>query len=446
MMKKLVKKVVYPWVVLLFAPAMMQAQEEIQPIRLELSLDEAIEYALTHNVGVRNSELDIEAAKKEVWKTTAIGLPQVEGGANYQHIPGEIPTLNFTPPGMEDQGQEIQLGVKNSTTYNVTVSQLVFSGEYIVGLQASRTFLQLSKNSKESSELDTRESVINSYQTVLALEKNLAILDSSLANFDPILRETKALVEQGFREDTDYEQLLITRNGVLNSRNSVRRQVDVSYLLMKLTLGLRIEDEISLTGNLEEILQKIDFDRIREQEFVIEENINYRILETQEEISQLNLKREQSKFLPSLSAFYTYQNRTNRPDFDILFEHLIGLNLAVPIFSSGQRIASVQQARIEAEKTRNSLEQLSVSLVQGVEQARSDFQTAYEQYQVEKENIELSRKILDKTLVRFREGVASSLDVTQANNQYLDSNGALTRATLELLNTKTTLDKALNNL
>ncbi len=445
-MKNLVKQVVYTFMVLLIAPPMLKAQEEPGPLRLELSLDEAIEYALIHNVNVRNSELDIESAKKEVWKTTAIGLPQVEGGANYQHIPGEIPTINFAPPGMEDEGQEIQLGVKNSTTYNVTVSQLVFSGEYIVGLQASRTFLQLSKNSLESSELDTKESVINSYQSVLAIERNLAILDSSLSNLDITLEETKAMVDAGFMEDTDYEQLLITRNSLSNNLNSVRRQVEISYLLMKLNLGLTSGDEIVLTESLDDIMTEIELEKVAQQEFVVENNINYRILETQEQISELNLKREQSKFLPSLSAFYTYQNRTNRPDFDILFEHLIGLNLSVPIFSSGQRLASVQQARIELEKTQNSLNQLSLSLTLAVEQALSDFNTAYENYQVEKENIALAEKIYERTLVKFKEGVASSLDVTQANTQYLDSNAAFTQATLSLLSTKTALDKALNNL
>lgn len=429
---------------LIFSNVMLFAQDEEETLSLSLSLQEAIDYAMENNYNVQNAKLDIEAAKKEVWKTTAIGLPQANAGLDYQHLPGELPIIEFPNP---DGGvNEISLGVKNSATYNVTVSQLVFSGEYIVGLQASKTFLQLSENSRIKSEIDTRESISSIYYTILGLERNKAILDSSLLNLEETLEETKALAEAGFLEDLDYDQLSITRNTVVNSIKAVERQIEVSYLLMKLNLGLTTEDEVFLTETLDDIMLRLQREALLDQEFDLTGNIEYQILDNQERISELSVKREQSKYLPTVSAFYLYQDRTNKPDFDVTFNHILGINVALPIFSSGQRNATVQQAKIELEKARITKEQVSETLILAVEQARFDFNSAWEKYETELMNIGLATKVYEQTLVKFKNGISSSLDVTQANNQFLDSNGAYTQAMLEMLIAKLALEKALNNL
>ena len=430
-------------IIALFLMLPLSAQQK-ESISLDLSLKQAIEYALENNYTIKNAELEIESAKKEVWKTAAIGLPQANAAYDYTHLPGELPKFMFPSP---DGGmQEVTLGVKNSATYNLTVSQLVFSGEYIVGLQASRTFLQLSQNSFEKSSIDTREAVSNSYYTILILEKNKSILDSSLINLDKTLAETKAMVEAGFMSTIDYDQLRITRNTIANSANVVQRQIEVSYLLMKLTLGLGSEDKISLNESLDNILLTLNFNNLLQTEFNISRNIDYRILDTQEKISELSLKREKSKFLPTVSAFYLYQDKTRRADFDITFNNILGVSVAVPIFSSGQRLASVRQAGIELEKNRNLKEQVGESLFLAVEQARYDYKSAWEKYGIEQENIALAARVYDETLIKFRNGVSSSLDVTQANNQFLNSNASFTQAALEMLIAKTALEKALNNL
>lgn len=441
-MNKLKVKTATAIMVFLLFPMILFSQEE-EKVSLNLSLQEAVNYALENNYNVQNAELDIESAKKEVWKTTATGLPQASAALDYQHLPGELPIIEFPSP---DGGvNEVTLGVKNSATYNVRVSQLVFSGEYIVGLMASRTFLQLSENSMEKSEIDTRASVSNNYYTILALERNKSILDSSIVNLDKILKETKAMVDAGFMEGTDYDQLRITQNTMLNSIKTVERQIEVSYLLMKLNLGLSKEDEIHLTETLDEILLRMENESLVNQEFDVTENIEYKILDTQERISELSLKREKSKFLPTVSAFYLYQDKTNKPDFDITFNHILGINVALPIFSSGQRVATVQQAQIDLEKSRNNKQQVSESLALAVDQARSDFKSAYEKYQTQILNNELSIKVYDETLIKFKNGVSSSLDVTQANSQFLDSNAAYAQAVLEMLIAKVALEKALNN-
>lgn len=457
----MLKKIVFIMGIILTGTTIVPAQDSIR----YFNLTEAQQYALENNNTHENSLLDIESAEKEVWATTAVGLPQISGTVNYQHIPGDIPTFNFGAgffpildklneihPGEFDeirQGlaqSESAIAVKNSTTYSVTVSQLVFSGEYIVGLQASRTFLQLSQNAKEKSEEEVKANVASGYYTVLVLEENRAILDSSLTNLDKILRETKALVETGFLEETDYDQLQVNYNTVENSLNSVERQIEISYLLLKIQLGMDLKEDVVLTESLEDLLLTLNSEQLVSQNFNLQENIDYRILDTQEKIQELSLKREKSKYLPSVNAFYSYTDQTNAPDFNFTINHVIGVGINVPIFSSGQRMARVQQAQIELEKAKNNKEQTADNLIMSVDQARNEFQNALDRFKTEQQNMELTKRIYDRTLIKYKEGMASSLELTQANNQYLNSNSAYTNAILELLNAKVTLDKTLNNL
>ena len=413
-------------------------------VKHSFSINEAVSFALENNNNIKNAELDILTAKKEVWATTSIGLPQVNGSYDYQHLPGTLPTLSFPDP---DGGfQKITLGVRNSANYNITVSQLVFSGEYIVGLQATRTFLQLSSNAKEKSEQDIKEAVILAYYTVLILQKNRETLDSAIQNIFSILNETRVMYEQGFLEETDYEQLQVTRNTLVNTDKAIERQVQLAYMLLKIQLGLSVEDEIQLTDNLDMLLLELNSEQLISFEFDINNNIEYQLLKLQERMSELSLNREKSKYLPTVSAFYLYQDKTRKADFDITFNNIIGVNVNVPIFSSGQRLARVQQARINLEKSRNTSEQVSEMIAMAAEQARADFKTSYEKYLVEKESINLALKIYEKTQIKYKQGVASSMDLSLTNNQYLESYSGYTSSILELLTAKIKFEKALSNL
>jgi len=414
------------------------AQQESEFV---FSLEQAKKFAIENNLTVKNSELDIEAAKKQVWETTAIGLPHVNGTYNFQYIPGDIPTIQFDP-----NMPPIELGVAQSATYDVTVSQLIFSGEYIVGLQASKTFLELSKNANDKNINDLKENVSTGYFTILALEKNKEIADSSISNLKNLVAETKAYVETGFMEDTELEQMQITLNTVSNMSNMLKRQVEISYKLFKILFGIELEKEVKLTETLESFLLKIDSNGDIEFQFDINNNIDYKIVETNEHISQLSLRREKSTFLPTVSAFYLYQDKTNKADFDITFNNILGFSVAVPIFSSGQKMARVSQAKIELEQSQNLKDQVSNTIMMGVDQAKYDFKNAYETYLTERANLDLTNKIYDKTVIKYKEGMASGMELTQANNQYLESSRNHVSAILNLLNAKIRLEKAINNL
>ena len=415
-----------------------------QDSTLTLSLTSAQDYAIINNLSLENASLDIESAQKKVWETTAIGLPQVSGKLDYQHIPGTIPTFDFVDFETGDPA-EIPLAIKNSTTYSVTATQLIFSGEYIVALQASKTYLQISKLSHEKQELDLKADVLNSYISILILEDNLNIINSSSKNMESLVRETKLLNEQGFLESTDADQLQISLNTLINTKNTITKQIEISYMLFKILLGTDLNSKLVLAEDLNSIYNQL-IDKSVNENFDITNNIDYKMLDNQVKISELSYKRQKTTYLPTISAFYNYQDKTNKASFDFTINHIIGVSLNMPIFSSFQRNAVVQQAKIDYQKSINNQTLLENSLNTQAQQLKFNYQNALDKYKITKQNVDLSKNVFNNTSKKYKQGMVSSMDLTQSNNTYLQTQSDNTTALFELFQTKIELEKILNEL
>ncbi len=435
------------------------------------TLEEAQEYALAHNQSMQNAIIDIEIAKKKIWETTAIGLPQVNASAEYNYFT-EIPTqlmpdfltpavvgvnmqyFGLTPVQEPEEGQmfPVQFGAEQTANYGISVSQIIFNGSYIVGLQTSKIFKKVSEQTVKKTEKDIREQVANSYYLVLVTKESTEVLDATLENMENTLKELQAMYEQGFVSETDVDQIRLTKMTIENSKNSLKRQNEIVKNLLKFQMGVPLEQNIELTNNFSTLVDQVDYLTLKDQDFNLQENIDYQLLNTQLLLQEMNLKNQKAAYLPSLVAFYSYSKNAQRNEFNFFDSDeewyptsVLGLQLQVPIFSSGQRNAKVKQAKLSVEKMQNMKKQAEQGLYLEVAQAKTELMNAFEKYKNEEENRALSKKIYEKTLIKFKEGMASSMDITQANNQYLEAQSNYIKASSELLSSKNKLDKLLNN-
>lgn len=406
---------------------------------LLLTIDKAKELAIQNNTKVINSRIDVDIAKKKVWETTAIGLPQVNGSIAYQNILSELPTLSFGP------GPAIEVGEKQNATYSLTASQLVFSGPYIIGLQASKTYKELSQRALISSELDIKEAVTQSYYLVLIAKKNLEILNQNKDNIQKIVKETEAILKAGLTDETNLDQLNLNFLNIENAISSLKRQYEISLNLLKYNIGLPLEKEIELAENFESLLSNVNSSGFDSISFNVENNISFQLLETQEKLSNLSLRREKTELLPSISAFATYQQLHKEPQINFTPKTLVGVNVSIPVFGSGMKISKIQQAKLELEKSKNNKYQISQGLQINYLQARQEYISADEKFKNETKNKDFAEKIYNNTLIKFKEGIASSMELTQAQTQLLTSQSNYFNALFELLNAKNKLDKLLTS-
>jgi outer membrane protein TolC len=419
----------------------------------ELSLQSAQKYAVQHSYDSTRSLLDIQAADKQMKETLRTGFPQIYSTVDYMNNL-ELATILIPDffSGNFDEKIPVQFGTQHNANLNFTFNQLVFNGSYIVGLKAAKIYRQLADQNHERTQLDILETVTNTYCLILVAEETEKILNSNIDNLEKNHYEIMERYKEGFVEKTDADLVQISLTSLKNRLQTIVRQKEVTYQLLKFQMGLDLNEQIMLTDKLEDIIQQIDISEATNAEFDLQQNIDYKLLETQERLSEMALKNEKAKYYPTISAFYAFQLNAFRDEFsffnfqeDWFRTQIMGLNINFPVFQSGVQRAKVAQASIALKQAQNAKTQASQGLTVEAARARSALNSAYENYLNMKENMGLSKRVYEVTLVKYNEGVASSLDLTQTNDRYLLAQSEFIQAMSELLTAKNRLDRLYNN-
>ncbi|WP_299001560.1 TolC family protein [uncultured Tenacibaculum sp.] len=427
------------------------AQE--QEKEMSLSMQEAIDYAIKNSYENKVSLNNIEAAKKKKWETTTIGLPQINGKVEYQNwIKRQVSFLPAEFTGGEPGTFEPVTFVPEQTmNASVTLTQLIFDGSYLVGLQSAKTYLKISEQAKVKTELSTREAVVNAYGNVLVTEKSIEILERNKAVLEKNLDETQKTYDNGLTELENVEQLQITLGNVESNLRNAERLKEIAYQMLNVSLGNSIDTQLTLTSTLDNlVVENTDLSLLASQ-FNIDNHIDFRIAQNDRESKRLLMRLEQSKALPSLSAFINYGANANSDDFNFLdsdqkwYDYsLFGVSLNVPIFSSFGRSSRIAQAKIELENADIRLEEAKQKLNLQVETAKSEYQLGIENYETAKKNLALAERIEKKQQVKFFEGISSSFDLLQAQNQLYTQQNNYVQSMLNVIAKKAQLENALN--
>jgi outer membrane protein len=425
-----------------------------QDLPKSFSLEEAIVYALEYNYSVINSDREILDAQKQKWEIIATGLPQIDGTLSYQNqlkqpvtlIPGEIvggDPGSFLP---------VVFGQQNQVNATATLRQQIFDGSYIVGVQATEAFLRYSQNNKEKTDQEVRKAVIEAYGNVLLAKETVAILENNKATLEKNLFETQKLYENGLGDEESVEQLQITLSSISSAlKNSIRFE-DITLQMLNLMMGLPIENQTELTENLDDlVLKQIDFNLL-ESEFFMENNVDYKLVSNLNEQRYYELKLAKSKALPTLNAFVNYGTSAFSNTFTF-FENeqqwygasVLGFDLKIPIFSSLNRSATTQRAKIAYDQAKTQLTETEEQIRLQLERAKSDYIFSIEEYETTKNNLNLAERIEKKNETKYFEGLATSFELRQAQVQLYSAQQDYLESMVQVINRKTELETVLNN-
>jgi outer membrane protein TolC len=437
-------------VLLLFSLAseIIMAQEKSGD--LKLSLKEAQEYAIQNNKMMISSRMEVEASKIAVWETISNALPQVTASGSFTDnlklmttlLPGDF----FGKPG---EKVPVTFGSQFNSGASISAGVLLFNGPLYVGIETTKLAKKLSEKNLAKTELDTKESVSTAYFLILVSEKSLEILDGNIANLNETLKSTRSMYSAGMAESTDVDQMVSDVTMVENTRSSMQRTVELNYNLMRFQLGVSPETRIILNETLEGLTSQINIEALLSQQFDHKQNVDFMLMEGQEKMSSLVLKSQKASLLPTLSGFYSYgiNGMGDKLSTQQWFRNsMTGVQLTIPIFGSGQKYSQIKKARINLNKATTTKDMITEQLLLTEKQLRYNLVNANLQYISQKDNVEVSKRVYASTQNKFKQGMASSLELTQANSLYLQAENNYVSSLMNLLQTKLALDKLLNNM
>jgi outer membrane protein TolC len=418
-----------------------------------VSLEEALLFGEQNNRTVQNANLEVRKAYKEKWSTIAIGLPQISAAANYQNFI-ELPTSLIPAQffgGKEGEFAEVQFGTQQIMDAGVTVQQLIFDGSYIVGLEASRVFLTISENIFEKTLLEVRKNIVNTYSSVLLVRENIQFLENNKENLNNTLEELNQLFRNGFEEEESVEQLRLTLSGVETQLRYAKNLQRITLNMLKLLMGFPTQSPLLLSDTLEKLTNDSLFNMQVPKDLSLDNNIDIKIAENNLLSETLLYRYERSKSLPRLSAFLNGNYTGNSETFSFTQSSqkwfgaaLFGVNLQVPIFSSLQRRANSQKAKIAVSQAEKSLTETQERITIEVQAAQNEYQLAVENYFTNKENLALAKRIEEKNQTKYFEGVASSFELREAQLQLYSAQNNYIKAIQNVIQKKLALETLLN--
>lgn len=433
----------------------VQAQE-----RTSLSLEDCINYALGNNEQLKIKQLDKEIAEAEVRKTISMGLPQanVNGGLNYNFKPqrslldpSSFPGGDSTSMMGPQEDIELSFQQKYDGSIGLTVDQLIFDGSYFVGLQAARTYKELSTKEHHKSKIDIVEAVSKAYYNTLIADEQLELLERNMGRLDTLLDETQEMYNAGFAEKVDVDRIRVNYNNLRVELSKSRQLKDISRKLLKFQMGMDLNQPIELTQNLEAV--EINNPAIPSETFDYSQRIEFSQLQTNRSLAYLDMKNNKVQYLPKLYARFGYGWNTAAANGNDLFASrrwldngAIGITASIPIFDGFLKSNKIQQNKLQVKQIENQMSFVKKNIDLEIEQSQISLSSQIEMLEVQKQNMELAQEVYDISKIKYQEGVGSNLEVINADASLKEAQTNYLNALYQAITSQIELKKALGTL
>ena len=399
--------------------ALLAAGQEIR----QLSLQQAIEYALQYNPSVINAKLAEEISEGKVSETIATGMPQINGGLDLSNN-FELPT-SFLPGeiiGMPGEDVPVQFGTRYSGSATLSLSQMIFDGSFFVGLEGAKTYKQLTQKELVKTKIDIAEIVAKSYYAVLVSEFRMELIEKNYGRLDTLLQETTEMYNSGFAEKIDVSRSKVQFNNISVQKINSEKSLQITRANLSFQLGLPVNELLELTDDLSAEMFEDDPEGV----FAYTDRIEYSILQTNQELAFLDKKLNNVRYMPSLDLYATVGANlgtgVTANIFDITNEWynfgLVGLRMKIPVFDGLQKHYVNQQKKLRINQIENSFDRMERSMDLQVRDSKVKLDNAITILKSQQENMEISQEVYDVTKEKYQAGVGSNLEVINADADY----------------------------
>jgi len=433
------------------------------------TLEEALTYGLENSNAIKMGNIDVESANYDIKEVKSIGLPTVTGGVDYNYyfyVPKQ-PVQDFIGPTVYQileaenlatapQGppQTFELGFvqPHALTAKIGVNQLIFDGSYLYAVKGAKLYKELSRKQMDATEQTIKADITKAYLAVLIAKENLNNIKDNLKTLSTSLTEVNAMYNAGFMESLDVDRLQLSFDELTIQQENVTEFIKLSENLLKFQMGYPIDNEINLSEDIESLVAKFDAENNSAFEVNPSQRAEFRLLEASQELNNIDLKRNKAAYYPSVVGFANFQESLQRQNlFDgeevgFLPTGIVGLGVNIPIYDGGQKSAKIQKVKLNMEKVELQKEEFERGMRLQVRNAEVAFNNAKRMLANRKKALTMNESIYERTQVKFKEGVGSSVEVTQAENSLYNAQNNYINSLYDLLKAKVDLDIALGTL
>ena len=397
------------------------AQQKNAPSQiLQFTAKEAVDYAMSNAVQVKNALIDIKIQEQTNKGITAEALPHINGSVNltdFLSIATQLIPAEFTG-GTPGTYIPIKFGTKYSGTYGANLQQIIFDGQVFVGLQARKAAIRNSVLAADVTKEQIKSNVYKIYYQLAVAKRQIGTLDANIASYEKLLHDTKEIYKNGFAEKLDVDKVQVQLSNLETQKLKAQNQIDAGKEGLKFLMNVPQIDEIVLTDTLSDEELKSD---ILSEDYQYEDRKEFQQLETQIDLGKFNVKRYQLSKIPALSFSANVNQNAQRNKFNFFkgsepwySTSFISFNLSIPIFDGGTRNANIQTAKLNLMKMNNQLDQLKSSIDNDVYQSRINMKSALATMDTQKKNIELAQQVYNSTKLKYDQGLGSNQEISTA--------------------------------
>ncbi|MCW3078098.1 MAG: Transporter [Bacteroidetes bacterium] len=417
------------------------------------SLQQAVEYAVKNSPNYLNAELDQKSAEYRRKEVAGLGLPQITGSIDvkdYIELPTSLLPGQFfgAPAGTYIP---VKFGTKYNGTAGLNASQLLFSSDYIFGLKASKEFINLSRISLTRSKSDLASQVSKAYYNVMINRDRIKLLEANILRLKKIYEDTKAFNQQGFAELIDVERLEVQYNNLVTEKDKTVKLIGLTETLLKFQMGYKLSEPIVLSDSLSMEIKQ--FEELSVNKLDISARPDYQLLQAQQKLLDLDVKRLKWGYLPTLAAYGSYQYNAQRQQFDLLDPNqkwfkiaLVGATLNLNVFDGFQRYNKIQQAKITSLKNQNTIKNIEMVAEMEATVASISYSNAYSSLLVQKKNMELAQHVYEVAQKKNENGVGSNLEIVTAETSLKEAQTNYYNAVYDMLVAKIDYQKSIGTL
>lgn len=422
--------------IFLFQYNNLYAQEQ-GPVSLAFSLAECINYALKNQPLIRQSLIDEEIAERDIDIALSGIYPQISGQANLsRYLKQPVSLLN---------GQPVIFQPKNNSNFLLQADQPLFDNGLLFAMKGAKFERLNSRQNTENSRINTVVAVSKAFYDILTSQEQLKILKENIARVEKQFKDSYAQYDAGLVDKTDYKRASISLNNSRADLKRINESLTYKYAFLKQLMGITGNESIDVRYNGSVLEGELLLDTT--QSLVYENRIEFRQLQTQKQIQNLNIQYHRYDFLPSLSAFINYNNIYQNNSFGQLYNKdfpssQTGLRLSLPVFQGGRRLQNLKRAVLQDKRLDLDIVQAKNVINTEYQQAIAAYKTNLNDWKTYRENVELSKDVYNTIKLQYNEGIKTYLELLIAESDLRSSQLNYLNSLFSLLSSKLDVQQA----